>query len=75
MHALIVLAHPEAKSFNAQMAQVAKAAFEAQGHTAEISDLYGEGFDAREAAPRLRANAFTGIRACARLRSAGRRGG
>jgi NAD(P)H dehydrogenase (quinone) len=49
MHALIVLAHPEAKSFNGQMAETAKAAFEAQGHTAEISDLYREGFDAREA--------------------------
>lgn len=49
MHALIVLAHPEAKSFNGRMAETAKAAFEAQGHTAEIYDLYREGFDAREA--------------------------
>ena len=48
MHALIVLAHPEAKSFNAQMAEAAKEAMEAMGHTAEISDLYRQGFDARE---------------------------
>jgi len=48
MHALIVLAHPEAKSFNAQMAETAKAAIKAMGHTAEISDLYRQGFDPRE---------------------------
>lgn len=45
MHALIVLAHPEAKSFNAQMAHVAKETLEAEGWTAEISDLYRQGFD------------------------------
>lgn len=49
MHCLIVLAHPEERSFNAQMARVAKQTFEAQGHTAEIIDLYRDGFDPREA--------------------------
>jgi NAD(P)H dehydrogenase (quinone) len=49
MHCLIVLAHPEEKSFNAQMARVAKETFEAQGHTAELCDLYREGFDPCEA--------------------------
>jgi NAD(P)H dehydrogenase (quinone) len=48
MHALIVLAHPEAKSFNAQMAETAREAMAAMGHMAEISDLYRQGFDARE---------------------------
>ena len=49
MYCLIVLAHPEQKSFNSQMAQVAKRAFEAGGHQAEIVDLYHEEFDPREA--------------------------
>lgn len=45
MHCLIVLAHPEEQSFNAQLAGTAKARFEAQGHTVEIIDLYRDGFD------------------------------
>ena len=48
MKVLIVLAHPEAKSFNAQMAETARAAFEHRGHTVEIDDLYGQDFDPRE---------------------------
>ena len=49
MYCLIVLAHPEKKSFNAQMAHVAKRAFEAGGHQAEVVDLYHEEFDPKEA--------------------------
>jgi NAD(P)H dehydrogenase (quinone) len=49
MHCLVILAHPEPKSFNAQMAQVALQAFRSQGHTAELCDLYQEGFDPCEA--------------------------
>lgn len=48
MHALIVLAHPEEKSFNAQLARTAKGTLEGQGHTVEIADLYREGFDPLE---------------------------
>ncbi|GGH12750.1 NAD(P)H dehydrogenase [Alsobacter metallidurans] len=45
MHALIVYAHPEPTSFNAAMRDAAVAAIAAAGHTAEVSDLYGEGFN------------------------------
>ncbi|MGZ8370953.1 MAG: NAD(P)H-dependent oxidoreductase [Caulobacteraceae bacterium] len=47
-HALIVLAHPEPRSFNAQQARVAEKTLIAQGYTVEISDLYGAGFDPAE---------------------------
>lgn len=50
MHALVVVAHPESRSFNAHLAGEAAAAWRAQGHTAAVVDLYAEGFDAREAA-------------------------
>ncbi len=45
MHVLIVLAHPEPKSFNAAMCARAKAALERAGHEVTVSDLYGEGFN------------------------------
>ncbi|QDY70089.1 NAD(P)H-dependent oxidoreductase [Qingshengfaniella alkalisoli] len=45
MHILFVLAHPEPKSFNAALVQSGKRALESDGHTVEISDLYGEHFD------------------------------
>src|SRR5271165_4059212 len=45
MHAHIVLAHPEPRSFNAHLATVARAALEAMGATASVSDLYQMGFD------------------------------
>lgn len=48
MHALIVFAHPERKSFNGQLVDRAVKAFEAQGHTVEVSDLCAQGFDPRE---------------------------
>ncbi len=48
--ALIVLAHPEAQSFNAQMAQVARATLSNRGWRVATSDLYAQGFDPREGA-------------------------
>lgn len=50
MHSLIVLAHPEARSFNAQLATTARQALEAAGGSTDLADLYREGFDPREAA-------------------------
>jgi NAD(P)H dehydrogenase (quinone) len=45
MRALIVYAHPEPTSFNAALRDAAVAAIRAAGHEAEVSDLYGEGFN------------------------------
>lgn len=45
MHALIVLAHPEPRSFNATLGDIARRTLERDGHTVEVSDLYAEGFD------------------------------
>lgn len=45
MRALIVLAHPEAKSFNAQLKDVAATTLEAAGYGIEISDLCAMKFD------------------------------
>lgn len=45
MKALIVLCHPERKSFNGALAELAKATLKAQGYTVRITDLYQEGFD------------------------------
>ncbi|HTO82934.1 MAG TPA: NAD(P)H-dependent oxidoreductase, partial [Methylomirabilota bacterium] len=50
MHAHIVLAHPEPRSFNAHLARVAQRALAAQGWTVSLSDLYGMGFDPCERA-------------------------
>lgn len=50
MHVLIVLAHPDRRSFNGQMAEHAVKVLSRQGHTVELSDLYGQDFDAREGA-------------------------
>jgi len=47
--ALIVLAHPEPRSFNAQLAATATDALEAIGYEVVCSDLYGQGFDPVEA--------------------------
>ena len=52
MHALIVLAHPEPRSFNAQMKDVAVETLEGQGHEVQVSDLYAMGFDPLEQARR-----------------------
>jgi NAD(P)H dehydrogenase (quinone) len=48
-HALIVLAHPEPRSFNAQLAGLATERLERRGYTVELSDLCGQGFDPLEA--------------------------
>lgn len=45
MQAHIVLAHPEPRSFNAHLAQVARRSLEAQGWSVSVFDLYGMGFD------------------------------
>ena len=49
MQAHIVLAHPEAKSFNGHLARVAKSTLEAQGWSVTLSDLAADGFDPCEA--------------------------
>jgi NAD(P)H dehydrogenase (quinone) len=45
MNALIVLAHPERRSFNGDMADVALETLREGGHDACLSDLYANGFD------------------------------
>jgi len=62
MQAHIVLAHPEPKSFNAHLADVARKALEAGGWSVSTTDLYAIGFDPCERAehyePRLSAERF-----------------
>src|SRR6186713_2642087 len=41
----IVLAHPEPKSFNGNLARIAEATLSAQGYSVTLSDLYAMGFD------------------------------
>lgn len=48
MKSLIVLAHPEPKSFNAALAHVARDALLTQGHEVRICDLYAAEFAADE---------------------------
>ncbi len=48
MHALIVLAHPQSRSFNAQMKDVALETLGGAGWTTEVSDLYAMRFDCLE---------------------------
>lgn len=45
MNVLIVLAHPEPKSFNHAMTDVAVRTFQEQGHTVQVSDLYAMNFN------------------------------
>jgi NAD(P)H dehydrogenase (quinone) len=45
MHAHIVLAHPEPRSFNAHLASIASRSLQAQGWTVSVSDLHAMGFD------------------------------
>ncbi len=45
MHALIVFSHPEPSSFNGSLKDVAAQTLGRLGHSVEVSDLYGEGFD------------------------------
>jgi len=46
MNVLVVFAHPEPKSFNGAMKNVAVDTLSAAGHTVIVSDLYAEGFGA-----------------------------
>jgi NAD(P)H dehydrogenase (quinone) len=45
MNVLIVLAHPEPKSFNHAMKDVAVRTFQEQGHAVQVSDLYAMQFN------------------------------
>ncbi|MFI4997155.1 MAG: NAD(P)H-dependent oxidoreductase [Hyphomicrobiales bacterium] len=45
MHVLLVYAHPEPTSFNAALKDEAVATIRAAGHSADVSDLFAEGFD------------------------------
>lgn len=45
MNVLLLYAHPEPASFTAAMKDAAVAALSEAGHTVEVSDLYGEGFN------------------------------
>src|SRR3954467_5324539 len=44
MKVLLVFAHPEARSLNGALRDVAVAELKAQGHTVKISDLYADGW-------------------------------
>lgn len=48
MNTLIVLAHPERQSFNANLAKLAQDTFSQNGHKVKTSDLYELNFDPRE---------------------------
>jgi len=48
MQALIVLAHPEPRSYNRHLAALAETTLRSAGATLEWSDLYGMGFDPAE---------------------------
>ncbi|MBC7738097.1 MAG: NAD(P)H-dependent oxidoreductase, partial [Candidatus Saccharibacteria bacterium] len=45
MHVLIVYAHPEPKSFNGAMKDLAVTTLTGLGHSVEVSDLYAMGFN------------------------------
>lgn len=49
MQSLIVLSHPEPRSFNVTLKNVAVETLRRRGHGVEVSDLYAEGFDPVEA--------------------------
>jgi len=55
MHAHIVLAHPEPRSYNAHLAGTARQALEQSGWTTSLSDLYSMDFDPCERAAHYRA--------------------
>jgi NAD(P)H dehydrogenase (quinone) len=50
VHAHIVLAHPEAKSYNGHLADTARRTLESAGWSVSLSDLYRMGFDPCERA-------------------------
>lgn len=45
MNILIIYAHPEPKSFNGSMKDLASHVLQEAGHSVQISDLYSLGFD------------------------------
>jgi len=45
MNVLLLLAHPERRSFNGAMFDTARTTLEAAGHSVVVSDLYRAGFD------------------------------
>lgn len=45
MNVLLVLSHPERRSFNGGLTDVAVSVLSAQGHHVEVDDLYAEDFD------------------------------
>lgn len=57
MNVLLILAHPERKSFNGALFDVARETLATDGHTVQTSDLYAIDFDARSGA-----NNFAGLR-------------
>ncbi|HEX2113376.1 MAG TPA: NAD(P)H-dependent oxidoreductase [Alphaproteobacteria bacterium] len=61
MRALIVVAHPDPGSFNAQLASVAVQALESSGYQVDVSDLYALDFDAREGPWHYRARDRTDV--------------
>ncbi len=48
MKGLIVLAHPEGKSYNAALARTTQGVLQSKGYEVRLSDLYGQGFAADE---------------------------
>lgn len=46
MNVLVVLGHPEPKSFNAALCETARKTLGALGHAVRVSDLYAQGFGA-----------------------------
>lgn len=48
MNCLIVLAHPEPRSYNGALAKTTMAALRAQGYEVRLSDLYAQSFEADE---------------------------
>jgi NAD(P)H dehydrogenase (quinone) len=75
MRALIVVAHPDPRSFNGQMAALAVRTLETSGYQVELSDLYALDFDAREGPKHYSAREQTEVFDIqAEQRSAARRG-
>lgn len=59
MNILIVYCHPEPTSFNAALRDAAIETFGLAGHTVEVSELYGEGFDPVEKSGHYQNRALT----------------
>ena len=62
MNVLLVYAHPEPTSFTCALKEVAREALTHAGHTVEVSDLYGEGFN-----PVAGRHDFTGVHDASRF--------